>query len=122
MFDYNLYGDPALDWTGRLTTVDAPDPPAGGPDSVRLANYPNPFNPVTMIEYELPAEMHVTLEIFDTLGRRVARLVDALQPAGKQNVRWDARTEEGTPLASGIYFCRLVSGDETHTRALVLLK
>lgn len=83
--------------------------PAGGqaeklPDKFELhGNYPNPFNPATTISYSLPESMHITIEIYDTIGRRVARLVNQQQGAGTHNVVWDASS-----AASGTYIYRLV--------------
>ena len=59
------------------------------------ANYPNPFNPSTMIPYQLPASMHVRLEVFNLLGQRVATLVDGEQPAGFHTASWDATDAAG---------------------------
>jgi len=69
---------------------------------VLLANYPNPFNPSTVIRYQLPERARVSLAIYDLRGREVARLVEEAQPAGGHQVRWDARE-----VPSGVYFCRL---------------
>ena len=67
-------------------------------------NYPNPFNPTTTIPYDVPLMSTVTLEVYDVLGRRVARLVKAEQPAGRHQVAWRADR-----LASGVYFVRMVA-------------
>jgi Cu/Zn superoxide dismutase len=79
-------------------------------------NFPNPFNPVTAIRYELASREQVTLRLFDVSGREVARLVDAVQ-AGPQSVTLDAQG-----LASGIYFYRLETPSFNATRKLVLAK
>ncbi len=80
-------------------------------------NYPNPFNPVTTIRYALPEDVHVTLEVFDVTGRRVAVLVDAVQPASIQSVQFDARN-----LPSGTYFYRIRAGSFAHVATMILLK
>ena len=65
------------------------------PQSFTLGpNYPNPFNPSTIIPYQLPAAMHVRLEVFNLLGQRVATLVDGEQPAGFHTASWDATDGE----------------------------
>jgi hypothetical protein len=73
----------------------------------RLADArPNPFNPATTIEYTLPVRAHVTLEVFNVVGRRVAVLADGVMTAGAHRAVWDAR---GMP--SGIYVYRLKTRD-----------
>ena len=80
-------------------------------------NYPNPFNPVTTIEYTLPRSGEVSLIIYNILGKEVARLVDGEMTAGNHTANWDASN-----FASGIYFYRLKSGNFVQTRKMVLLK
>lgn len=80
-------------------------------------NYPNPFNPVTTIAYALPVPEHVTVQVFDMLGREVATLVDARQPAGRQEVQFDAGT-----LPSGVYVYQLRAGAFTAVKMLTVLK
>ncbi|MFQ6604319.1 MAG: T9SS type A sorting domain-containing protein [Fidelibacterota bacterium] len=80
-------------------------------------NYPNPFNPVTTIRYELPEQTAVKLAIYDILGQEVAVLVDEQQAPGIREVKFDARN-----LASDIYFYRLTAPTFTQTRKLVVLK
>jgi Glycosyl hydrolase family 59/Secretion system C-terminal sorting domain len=80
-------------------------------------NYPNPFNPSTLINYHLPLSSHVTLKIYDELGREVRTLVDEVKPAGSYTVKFDA-----SGLSSGIYFCRLQAGSYNETKKLILLK
>ncbi len=85
------------------------------------ANYPNPFNPSTMIPYQLPTAMYVRLEVFNILGQRVATLVDGEQPAGFHTASWDATDAAGEAVAAGVYLYRL-SGDEAEiTRSMVLI-
>ena len=80
-------------------------------------NYPNPFNPSTNIVYALPRAMHVRLAIYDVLGRQVATLVDARQPAGSHSVRFDSKG-----LGSGLYFYRLETENFTKARKMLLNK
>lgn len=80
-------------------------------------NYPNPFNPMTAIGYQLSAVSNVTLKVYDVLGRRVATLVNARQNQGTYVVTFD-----GSGLASGVYLYRLDAGAHAATGKMVLLK
>ncbi len=80
-------------------------------------NFPNPFNPTTMIDYQLPGNSEVTLRVYDVLGREVKTLVNQNQKAGDYDVAFDA-----ADLPSGVYFYRLQAGSYNETRKLVLLK
>ena len=101
-------------------------PPATGagalPQGFELgANYPNPFNPSTMIPYRLPASMHVRLEVFNLLGQRVATLVDGEQPAGFHTASWDATDAAGQAVGAGVYIYRLVSDGQAVSRRMLLI-
>ena len=85
-------------------------------------NYPNPFNPVTTIRFDMPESAHVRLEVYDTMGRLISTLVDAQLNAGQHEARWEARTDEGLPAASGVYLYRLTAGDYTAAKSMLLIK
>lgn len=80
-------------------------------------NYPNPFNPATTIMYDLPKISKVSLIVYNLLGQEVARLVDNMQQAGTYKVTFDA-----SRLASGVYFYRLVTQNQTAIRKMLMLK
>jgi hypothetical protein len=80
-------------------------------------NYPNPFNPTTVLPFELPRAETVTLDVIDLLGRTVAVLVDGPMPAGRHEAHFEAGD-----LTSGVYVARLRAGSFVQTRQLVLLK
>jgi hypothetical protein len=80
-------------------------------------NYPNPFNPATTIRYDLPRASHVTLTVYDLLGREVATLIDGVEEPGYKSVQWSAGG-----VAGGIYFYRLQAGNFMQVRKLLLLK
>jgi hypothetical protein len=90
----------------------------GGPKSFSLlGNRPNPFNPVTIIRYQIHRQSKVRLEIFDELGRFLATLVDEEKPLGDYEVPWNASN-----FSSGFYLCKLTVGNEIQTRKMTLLK
>lgn len=83
-------------------------------------NYPNPFNPGTIIRYAVPKETLVTLKIINILGQEIATLVDRKQHPGFYLITWDGRDRHGSPVTSGLYFCRIVAGEFTAVRKLIL--
>ncbi len=87
-----------------------------------LQNYPNPGNPSTVISYTLARDSKVNLTIYNTLGQTVKTLVDGYQAANIYKVVWDGRDDSGKEVASGVYFYRLVAGDFSATKRLIVLK
>ena len=85
------------------------------------ANYPNPFNPSTIIPYQLAATAQVRLEVFNTLGQRMAVLVDGEQGAGAYQAQWDATDAAGRAAAAGLYLYRLTVDEEQQTGRMVLV-
>ncbi len=104
-------------------TINVSDPLSVGngqsqPGKLELAqNYPNPFNPTTEIRYTMPFDSHVSLSVFDVLGRYVTTLVDGVYPAGSHKVQLDA-----SELSSGIYIYRLEAGNEVLSNKMILIK
>ncbi len=89
----------------RATSWVSPVPDAGR--FVLGANYPNPFNPQTVIAFELPATAAVKLHVYDVMGRKVATLAQTRFAAGEHRVNWDGRDDAGANAASGLYLYRL---------------
>lgn len=85
-------------------------------------NAPNPFNPVTMIKYQLAEETAVQLEVYNAAGQLVKTLVNDTKPAGYYEATWTGVDEYNNPVASGVYIYRISAGDFTMTRTMVLLK
>ncbi len=103
---------------GSLTGVD--DAPR---DFVLSQNVPNPFNPSTTINYQVPnGGADVSIRIYDVAGRLVRTLVDEHRPAGTHAVAWDGRNQAGTRVASGVYIYRMTAGSFSDARRMVLLK
>ncbi len=80
-------------------------------------NYPNPFNITTVINYQLPTDSHVKLEVYNTLGRKVVTLVSEKQQAGYKSVIWDS-----ADLSSGLYLYKLIAGDFAKRKIMTLVK
>ena len=85
-------------------------------------NNPNPFNPETLIRYQVPKTGWVELTIYDLLGRRVRTLVNEKQAAGRYAVSWDGRNTKGKAVAAGIYLYRLKTKEKVQVRRMVLLR
>jgi len=94
------------------------------PSDYKLAQaYPNPFNPITNIEFSLPIQKKVSLVVYNTLGQEVVRLVDnELKPAGNYHVIWDGKDANGKMVSSGAYFYTLKFGNFHKTRSVTFLK
>lgn len=95
---------------------------ARGKPAFSVANYPNPFNPETVIRYTLPEGADVRLAIYNILGQQVRELVNTAQVSGQYNVRWDGKDALGRPVSSGVYFYHLVARQNMATKKMVLVK
>ena len=84
-------------------------------------NYPNPFNPSTIIPYQLAASSAVRLEVFNLLGQRIATLVDGERPAGFHTATWHATDGAGRAVGAGVYIYRMTVGAESQTGRMVLI-
>ena len=84
--------------------------------------YPNPFNPITSLRYDLPEQAQVILTIYDLIGREVIQLVNTTQEAGCRSVQWNATDSFGKPVSAGIYLYQIRAGEFVQTRKMVLLK
>jgi hypothetical protein len=86
-------------------------------------NFPNPFNPSTVIRYDVPAGGGaVTLRIYDVGGRLVRTLIDGFETAGRKSVAWHGQNDRGEMVATGVYFYRMTAPGFERTRKMVLLK
>jgi len=139
--EYNYWGDDCVltewflgpvdyvPWTDATHTEEYTECPTGVvDDGVPVAYalgrcYPNPFNPVTRIQYDVPSPGgRVVLRVFSASGRLVRTLCDGSVPPGHHVAAWDGRDEAGARVASGVYFCRMEAGRFAERRKLVLLK
>ena len=111
----NRGGLDALD-IGETKSVDLPT------EYALKANYPNPFNPTTTIQFDVPEASDVRLEVYDMMGRRVATLVNGNFNAGRYEATWNARSDAGNAVASGVYLYRLQAGSFESVKRMVLMK
>ncbi|HEQ97913.1 MAG TPA: T9SS type A sorting domain-containing protein [candidate division Zixibacteria bacterium] len=130
--DLGLTSDEIDDLVAFLETLTDGYFPAPGPagriaantprDFILAANYPNPFNPTTTIEYTIPSQTQVTIDVFNVLGQKVKTLVNETQPAGTYQTEWNGTDEASQTVATGVYFYRLSAGDVTMTKKMVMVK
>ncbi len=85
-------------------------------------NYPNPFNPSTTISFRLPEYSHVSVEIYDTLGRSINTLADADFHPGMHNVSWNGNNSQGQQVAAGLYFARVKTPENQTTIKMLFVK
>ena len=111
--------DRKIAWYQNLSIVGIVnnDPPVVPVKLLLYNNYPNPFNPATTIEFDLPRSGFVTLKLYNSLGKELVTLISDNSPAGKYKAKFNANN-----LASGVYLSRLQAGDFVQTRKMVLLK
>ncbi|RMH62145.1 MAG: T9SS C-terminal target domain-containing protein, partial [Calditrichaeota bacterium] len=95
----------------------SPVPGMPGPTFILYPNYPNPFNPETVIRYNLSRSMDISLSVYDISGRRIARLIHARQSAGTHSIRFNA-----TSIASGIYLYTLNGAGMQSSRTMLVMK
>ncbi|MGY8716120.1 MAG: FlgD immunoglobulin-like domain containing protein, partial [Candidatus Poseidoniales archaeon] len=89
---------------------------------VVMDNYPNPFNPKTTIQYELPKEQEVSIYIYDSIGRTIySTELNKTQP-GRHQFSWNGLNQLGNKVSTGIYFFQLKAGENMRTQKMLLLK
>ena len=88
-----------------------------------LTNYPNPFNPETAIQFRLEIDSKVTLKIYDIMGREVVSLLNAEhRTKGSHSVKWNGLNNINSQVASGIYFCQLITNNKVHVRKIMFMQ
>ena len=93
-------------------------------------SYPNPFNPVTTIAYDLPKKSRVNLSIYNIMGTKIVTLINGSEEAGYKKAVWDGTDDFGRMVSGGVYFCKIQTrqnngghaGQFTQTRKMLLLK
>ncbi|MEE9169129.1 MAG: T9SS type A sorting domain-containing protein, partial [bacterium] len=85
-------------------------------------NYPNPFNPETVIQFHLPEANHVVIRIFNSIGQEVKTLVDEPYQAGVHRAIWNATDRQGVQVSSGVYFYHIKAGKFNEVKKMLLLR
>ncbi len=123
----------ALEGAGSVTVREAgsnpgfivrlADEPTGLPQAFALGrNYPNPFNPVTRVQVDLPKSSQVEIAVYDLLGRFVSTLLTGTKEAGSLTLSWDGRDEAGKAVPTGMYVIRMKAGEFTAAQKVLLMK
>ena len=93
-----------------------------GADKFFAKNYPNPFNPTTKIEFNMPKAGHLTLKIYNVRGELVKTLIDEARAAGADHVMWDGTNSQGSNVSSGVYFYEARTAGEVQVSKMALVK
>ena len=95
--------------------------PAQSTQFALLGNFPNPFNPTTVIRYAIHQPSYVHIAIYNMMGQHIRTLHRGRQHAGTWQIQWNGRDEQGQKVSSGVYLCRLQAANRVATRKMVLL-
>ena len=87
-----------------------------------IYNYPNPFNPITTLRYDLSEDAFVKITVYDMLGKLVSNLLNTNQYSGNKSVKWNATNNQGQRVSAGVYFYTIQVGEFRQTKKMVLLK
>ena len=104
-----------------ITEVDQPVHSAR-PEHFSISNYPNPFNAGTMIRFNLPERLQVSVDVFNVSGQKIIRLFNGIAPSGENTIPWQGLNNYGQPVPTGIYLIRVTTGQTTLSQRCLLLK
>jgi len=111
------------DWEFDAMTTSVETDPIRVPEKFSLAqNFPNPFNPETLISFDLRQQTSTRLEVYNVLGQRIRVLVDSPLAAGNHQVRWNGTDDFGQVVSSGVYVYRLTTANRSESRKMLLLQ
>ena len=85
-------------------------------------NYPNPFNPTTTIEYQLPVTCHISIKVFNIIGQEINSLVDHIQKRGHYKIIWDGKNNMGKSVSSGLYIILMEADKFSQSHKILLIK
>ena len=103
-------------------TVEAIEEAALPNNFVLYPAYPNPFNPVTTIRYDLPVAADVKITVYNELGNVIMVLQDSYESPGFKSIQWNGRNANGQQVGGGVYLYRIEAGDYQKTMKMILLK
>jgi len=106
----------------EVTDITAAEDVVGASGAILSQNVPNPFNPRTVISFDLPADGQVDLEVYDVGGRLVKTLINGSMTAGRHDAHWDGTDEQGRAVSTGMYLYRLRSGSSDEVRRMTLMR
>lgn len=87
-----------------------------------LKNYPNPFNPHTVIEFELPEKSEIKAEIYNINGQKIRTLFTGIKNKGTVKLSWDGKNSDSEKVSAGIYFCRIETGGKEYSKKMIMIK
>ena len=123
--DANIASGGTVYWVDNIVlTMDALDVDDGNaPTKYKLSEaYPNPFNPITKFNYEVPNTEHVNIDIYSLTGRHIRSLINSIQDPGYKTVQWNATNNNGQPVSAGVYIYTIQAGDFRDKKKVILLK
>ena len=92
------------------------------PKLFSIVNYPNPFNPVTNINFNLTEDTFLNITIYDIMGRHINQIINGNQKAGHRSIKWNSTNSKGQPVSAGVYFFRIEAEGYIKTKKMILLK
>ena len=85
-------------------------------------NHPNPFNPITIIRYDVPKGLFVKIAIYDMIGRKVSTLVNSYEQPGLKSIQWNGTDDFGRPVSAGLYLYEIKAGGFRNVKKMVIIK
>ena len=120
--DPNLYSEIDVSACNGGESLRVPNLNVPANNFILKDNYPNPFNPLTTISYELLADGIVNIVIYNLIGKKIKTLFSGFQTSGSKNINWNATNNQGQPVSAGVYLYRIEAGEFSQTKKMILLK
>jgi hypothetical protein len=120
--DENYVNNNGYPFLRNQPTVDNQEDEIEISQHLNINNFPNPFNPTTIISFELPNDSNVRLEVFNVKGQKLKTLISELLPAGSHSIEWNGKDNSGKNVGSGVYFYKFQSDSTNQVRKMLMLK